>query len=139
MDLDMIIDDGEQVGIDMDAHVIVDNGMLGIGINIQDLVKEYSLDMLEDIKSWLYALDKLPIVVDHIDEVISTIRSSKSPTQAAEELTKLLDIDDRTSEIIVNFPLGELTSLTKRDIQYEKKGILEKVYEIAEIWPKGKK
>ncbi|MDR2526150.1 MAG: DNA gyrase subunit A [Oscillospiraceae bacterium] len=66
-----------------------------------------------------HILEALLVAQDHIDEVISLIRASKSIPEARERLTERFDFDEIQANAIVQMQLGRLTGLERTKLEEE--------------------
>lgn len=80
-----------------------------------------------------HILRGLQIALDHIDEVISIIRSSKSIPEAKERLMARFELDEIQSQAIVQMPLGRLTGLERQKLEDELQALLAKIADLEDI------
>lgn len=80
-----------------------------------------------------HILRGLQIAIDHIDEVISIIRSSKSIPMAKERLTERFELDDIQTQAIVQMPLGRLTGLERQKLEDELAALMLKIADLEDI------
>lgn len=80
-----------------------------------------------------HILRGLQIAIDHIDEVISIIRSSKSIPMAKERLTERFELDDIQTQAIVQMPLGRLTGLERQKLEDELAALMLKISDLEDI------
>lgn len=66
-----------------------------------------------------HILEGLKIALDHIDEVISIIRSSKNTNEAKERLMERFSLSEKQSTAIVEMRLRSLTGLERQKIEDE--------------------
>src|SRR5699024_8146411 len=66
-----------------------------------------------------HILEGLKIALDHIDEVISTIRSSKDDKTAKDKLMSKFGLSERQSQAILDMRLRRLTGLERDKIEEE--------------------
>lgn len=66
-----------------------------------------------------HILEGLKIALDHIDEVISIIRSSKNTNEAKERLMERFNLSEKQSTAIVEMRLRSLTGLERQKIEDE--------------------
>lgn len=78
-------------------------------------------------------MEGLKIALDHIDEVINIIRSSKTEAIAKENLMKRFGLSDKQAQAIVDMRLGRLTGLERQKVEDELKELIEKIKELKEI------
>lgn len=80
-----------------------------------------------------HILEGLKIAVDHIDEVIKIIRSSKSIPDAKNNLSERFGLDDVQTQAIVQMPLGRLTGLERQKLEDELKALEAKIADYKDI------
>lgn len=71
--------------------------------------------------------------LDHIDEVIDIIRSSKDISTAKERLIERFEFSDEQATAIVNMRLGSLTGLERRKLEEEYAELMELIKELQAI------
>lgn len=91
---------------------------------------EYDLRKAEERA---HILEGLKIAVDHIDEVISIIRSSKSIPEARTRLSERFGLDDPQTQAIVQMPLGRLTGLERQKLEDELAALEAKIADYMDI------
>jgi DNA gyrase subunit A len=91
---------------------------------------EYDLRKAEERA---HILEGLIIASDHIDEVISIIRSSESPDLARERLMERFQLTEIQSRAIVEMRLRQLTGLEQDKLRAEYSDLLEKIAYYKEI------
>ena len=80
---------------------------------------------LDQAEKRAHILEGLIIASDHIDEVISIIKSSQNPDIARERLMKRFGLSDIQSRAIVDMRLRQLTGLEQEKLRSEFKEIME--------------
>ena len=80
-----------------------------------------------------HILEGLKTAIDHIDEVIATIRASKDKAGARKNLSEKFGLDDLQTQAIVQMQLGQLTGLERDKIEAERQQLLAKIKEYREI------
>ncbi|HEX3039632.1 MAG TPA: DNA gyrase subunit A [Caproiciproducens sp.] len=80
-----------------------------------------------------HILEGLKIAVDHIDEVINIIRSSKSIPEAKSRLSERFGLDDLQTQAIVQMPLGRLTGLERQKLEDELNALEAKIADYKDI------
>tara|TARA_B100001287_G_scaffold181434_2_gene152988 strand:+ start:1284 stop:3818 length:2535 start_codon:yes stop_codon:yes gene_type:complete len=80
-----------------------------------------------------HILEGLIIASDNIDEVISLIRSSKSPDEAREKLMKTFDLSEVQSKAIVEMRLRQLTGLEQDKLRAEYDDLLKVIEDLKDI------
>jgi DNA gyrase subunit A len=90
----------------------------------------YDLDQAE---ARAHILEGLKIALDNLDEVIKTIRASKNPQEANEQLRKKFALTDIQAKAILDMRLQKLTGLERDKIDSEYREIVERIAEFREI------
>ena len=80
-----------------------------------------------------HILEGLIIASDNIDEVISLIRSSKSPDEAREKLMKKFKLSEIQSKAIVEMRLRQLTGLEQDKLRAEYDNLLKTIEDLKDI------
>lgn len=80
-----------------------------------------------------HILEGYKIAIDHIDEVINVIRSSKSIPDAKEALQEKFGLSEAQSNAIVQMQLGRLSGLERDKIESEFAELSEKISKYKEI------
>ncbi len=113
-------------------------------MNLLDMLKAY-LDHQKEVvtRRTKYDLNKaeerdhilqgLLIALDHIDEVISIIRSSANTQEAKERLMERFALTDVQAQAIVDMRLRALTGLEREKLENEHKELLAKIAELKAI------
>ena len=86
-----------------------------------------------------HLLEGLLIALDHIDEVISIIRGSKTTPEAKEKLMNRFGLSDAQAQAIVDMRLRALTGLEREKIENEYKELLARIAELKAILADEKK
>ena len=107
-------------------------------LNLKDLLTHY-LDHRRDVitrrtryllaraRDRAHLLEGLLIALDHIDEVIRIIRSSKDPETAGKRLIKRFKLSEPQARAILEMRLARLTGLERDKIQTEHAQLLEQI------------
>lgn len=82
---------------------------------------------LAKAKARAHILEGLRIALDHIDEVIKTIRSSQTADIARQALIDGFDLTEKQAQAILDLRLQRLTGLEREKIDEEYKNILETI------------
>jgi len=90
----------------------------------------YDLDQAE---ARAHILEGLKIALDNLDEVIKTIRASKNPQEANEQLRKKFALTDLQAKAILDMRLQKLTGLEREKIDQEYRSIVDDITEYREI------
>ncbi|MDI6401868.1 DNA gyrase subunit A, partial [Balneolaceae bacterium ANBcel3] len=113
-------------------------------MNLRDIIRYFVEHRIEVIiRRTLYDLDQaearahilegLKIGVDNLDEVIKTIRASKTVQEANSRLRKDFGLTDLQAKAILDMRLQKLTALERDKIDLEYKDILEQIKEYRRI------
>ena len=108
--------------------------------NINLVIKEANLN-LEEIKARLELVDGLLNALDIIDEIIATIKKSKSMDDAKQAIINMekYNFTERQADYIVHTPLGRLANLEQVKLQDEKKDLDKKKADNEELLVDRKK
>lgn len=93
----------------------------------EDVIRRRTKFELDKAQARAHILEGLKIALDHLDEVIKIIRSSKTETIAKEGLTERFGFSDKQSQAIVDMRLGRLTGLEREKLDNEYRELLEKI------------
>ncbi len=88
---------------------------------------------LEKAEKRAHILEGLRIALDNIDEVVSIIKSSKTPQIAKERLMERFDLSEVQAQAILDMRLQRLTNLERDKIIEEYKEILKKIEYLKSI------
>jgi len=88
---------------------------------------------LEKAEARAHILEGLLIALDHIDEVINLIRSSRTDQIAKEGLMEKFDLSERQAQAILDMRLRRLTGLERDKLQEEYEGLLNTIKELKDI------
>ena len=91
---------------------------------------QYELNKAEERA---HILQGLLVALDHIDEVIKIIRSSKNTQIAKEGLTQRFGLSDVQAQAIVDMRLRALTGLEREKLENEYKELMAKIDELKAI------
>ncbi len=80
-----------------------------------------------------HILEGLRIALDHLDEVINTIRSSHTVDEASTRLMAGFALSERQAEAILDMRLQRLTGLEREKIETEYAELLEKIRYLREV------
>lgn len=119
-------------------------------LGLQDILAEYIKHRqvvvrrrteyeLRKAKERAHILEGLKIALDHIDEVIATIRASKSTEEAAENLIKKFKLSDIQAKAILAMQLRTLTGLERQKIEDELAELMKLITELESILADEKK
>lgn len=88
---------------------------------------------LRKAKERAHILEGLKIALDHIDEVIATIRASQTTEEAAENLIKRFKLSDIQARAILAMQLRTLAGLERQKIEDELAELLKTIAQLEEI------
>jgi len=94
---------------------------------------------MEKAEKRLRIVEGLMKAVDMIDEVIRTIRASKSPDEAQQRLMVLLDVSEEQAKAILAIRLQQLTGLEITALRAEAKSLRSEIKLLASILKDKKK
>lgn len=80
---------------------------------------------LDEAQKRAHILEGLLIAIDHIDEVISLIRSAQSPTEAKDKLMERFGLSEVQSQAIIDMRLRSLTGLERDKVKEEYNELLK--------------
>ncbi|RJP19364.1 MAG: DNA gyrase subunit A [Candidatus Abyssobacteria bacterium SURF_5] len=80
-----------------------------------------------------HILEGLKIALDHIDEVINTIRQSHTPEQARNSLVVQFGLTDKQAQAILDMRLQRLTGLERQKIDAEYEDLLKTIANLRSI------
>lgn len=86
-----------------------------------------------------HILQGLLIALDHIDEVISIIRSSRNTAEAKARLMERFSLSDAQAQAIVDMRLRALTGLEREKLEAEYAELMERIAELKAILADRKK
>ncbi|EAX48769.1 DNA gyrase, A subunit [Thermosinus carboxydivorans Nor1] len=82
---------------------------------------------LEKARARAHILEGLKIALDHLDEVITTIRQSRTPEIARDALIAKFALSEKQAQAILDMRLQRLTGLEREKIEEEYKDVLETI------------
>src|SRR5918998_519044 len=82
---------------------------------------------LERAKARAHILEGLLIALSNLDEVVSTIRRSRSVETARNNLMKKFKLSERQAQAILDLRLQRLTALERKKVEQEHKDLVEKI------------
>lgn len=83
-----------------------------------------------------HILEGLKIALDHIDEIIKLIKSSKSDEEAMNGLMTRFELSEVQSQAILEMKLRRLTGLERDKIENELKSLLDEIADLKDILSK---
>lgn len=85
----------------------------------KDVITRRTRFELERAEARAHILEGLKIALDNLDEVINTIRSSRTEEIARDRLMERFQLSDKQAKAIVDMRLGRLTGLEREKIEEE--------------------
>ncbi len=92
-----------------------------------DVVRRRTRFELKKAEARVHILEGYLKALDHLDEVVKTIRSSNNRDEAREELVKRFEFTDRQANAVLDLRLYQLTGLERDKIQSEYEELLKKI------------
>ena len=99
----------------------------------EDVVTRRTQYELNKAEERAHILKGLLIALDHIDEVISIIRASRTAALAKEALMTRFELSDAQAQAIVDMRLRALTGLEREKIEAEYETLMAKIKELRAI------
>ena len=99
----------------------------------EDVVTRRTRYELNKAEERAHILKGLLIALDHIDEVISIIRASRTAALAKEALMTRFELSDAQAQAIVDMRLRALTGLEREKIEAEYEALMAKIKELRAI------
>ena len=93
----------------------------------KDVVRRRTQFDLDKAEARAHLLEGCLIALDHLDEVIRIIRSSRTEDLAKQGLIEAFNFTDKQAQYIVDMRLGRLTGLEREKIQNEYKELQERI------------
>ncbi|MCL6447972.1 MAG: DNA gyrase subunit A [Armatimonadetes bacterium] len=88
---------------------------------------------LEKAQDRLHIVEGLRIALDHIDEVINTIRSSRTVELARKALMARFNLSQRQADAILDMRLQRLTGLEREKVEQEYRELQEKIRYLSDL------
>lgn len=88
---------------------------------------------LDKARSRLHILEGFKIALDHIDEVIKTIRASDTTADAKEALIARFSLSEIQAQSILDMPLRRLTGLERKSLEDEYREVSETIVGLEKI------
>jgi DNA gyrase subunit A len=134
----------ETFGANMLALVPTENGIAPQQLSLRQMLVEFIQHRLlvierrsrherQKLQDRLHIVDGLLLALDVIDEVIATIKKSRSRETARANLQKEFKLSERQSAAIVAMPLGNLASLEVKKLRDEKKDLSKRIKELTRL------
>jgi DNA gyrase subunit A len=99
----------------------------------EEIITRRSQYLLERAKHRAHILEGLITALDHIDEVIDTIRRSRTTDTARTNLMKRFGLSQEQTQAILDMPLRRLVALEQRKIAEELKEQLQKIKHLQSL------
>ena len=80
-----------------------------------------------------HILEGIKIALDHLDEVIETIRSSRTPAEAKEALSEKFGLTERQAQAILDMRLQRLTGLEREKVEQELEEVRALIKDLQDI------
>ncbi len=88
---------------------------------------------LDKAEKRAHILEGYRIALDHIDEIVETIRGSKDPAEASTRLQERFELSEAQAQAILEMRLQRLTGLERDKVEQEYKETLELIKELKSI------
>jgi DNA gyrase subunit A len=92
-----------------------------------DVVTRRTRHELERAKARAHILEGLLIALSNLDEVVATIRKSRSVETARNNLMKTFKLSERQAQAILDLRLQRLTALERQKVEQEHRDLREKI------------
>ena len=99
----------------------------------EDVVRRRTRFDLEKTEARRHIVEGLLKAIDHIDEVIAMIRSSRTEDEAKQRLSARFDFSEKQAQHIVDMRLGRLTGLEREKLEAEYRDLEEKIMYYRQI------
>lgn len=99
----------------------------------KEIIRRRTKFDLDKAEARAHILQGLKIALDHIDEVIKLIRSSKSTSEAKEGLINKFNLSEKQAVAILDMKLQRLTGLERDKIEEEYAKLVELIQHLREI------
>jgi DNA gyrase subunit A len=98
-----------------------------------DVVTRRTRFDLNKAENRAHILEGIKIALDHIDEVIETIRKSRTPPQARESLMSEFGLTEKQAQAILEMRLQRLTGLEREKVDAEYEDLLKEMANLRAI------
>ena len=88
---------------------------------------------LEKARDRAHVLEGLKIALDNLDEIISTIRNSRTRDSARNNLISNFRLSERQANAILDLQLGRLAALERKKIEDEYREVIKLIAELEDI------
>jgi len=99
----------------------------------REVIRRRSAHDLAKAKDRAHILEGFKIALDHIDEVVKTIRASKTPETALDSLIKKFGLSEAQAKAILEMQLRRLTGLERSKIDEEYEATIKLIAELESI------
>jgi DNA gyrase subunit A len=99
----------------------------------EDVIRRRTKFELDKALARAHILEGLRIALDHIDEVINLIRSSKTADEARNGLMTKFNLSEKQSQAILDMKLQRLTGLEREKIEDEYSELMKLIARLQEI------
>ncbi len=99
----------------------------------REVVRRRTTYELEKAEERIHVLEGFKIVISNLDEAISLIRSSKSPSEAKERLISRFSLSEKQADAVLQMRLQKLTSMEIEGILKEYEELDKKIRELKSI------
>ena len=134
----------ETFGANMLALVPTENGVAPQQLSLRQMLVAFIQHRLlvierrsrherKKLEDRLHIVDGLLLALDAIDDVIATIKKSRSRETARTNLQKEFKLSERQAAAIVAMALGNLASLEVKKLRDEKKGLSKRIKELTRL------
>jgi len=133
-----------QTAFHLNMLALVDNGRQPRVLSLEMMLREYLKHRqivvrrrtefeLRKAKDRAHVLEGLKIALDHIDEVIKTIRASQTTDEARENLIKQFKLSEIQARAILAMQLRTLAGLERKKIEDELAELMKLIIELERI------
>lgn len=98
-----------------------------------DVVLRRTQFELKNAEERLHILEGYRIALDHLDEVIATIRASQTPPEASEQLQAKFGLSELQAKAILELRLQRLTGLEREKIESEYQDLLKLIARLRKL------
>lgn len=105
----------------------------------KEVITRRSKFELDKAEARAHIVEGLRIALDNLDEVINTIRSSRTVEIAKESLMKKFDLSEKQAQAILDMRLQRLTGLEREKLEAEYKELMERIAYLKAVLADEKK
>jgi len=98
-----------------------------------EVVLRRTMFELRNAEARMHILEGLRIALDHLDEVIATIRASQTPQEASEQLQAKFGLSELQAKAILDMRLQRLTGLEREKIEQEYQELLLTIKRLKDL------